>query len=73
VFPLPALLPISEGAGDEAAAGARFRFRDGALVVVVWGNVELPFEGVGWGVDDFEGGSVGGGEEPSVCMVERLL
>jgi hypothetical protein len=37
VFPLPALLPISEGAGDEPTAGARFRLREGALVVV-WGK-----------------------------------
>jgi hypothetical protein len=44
-FPLPALLPISEGAGDEATAGARFRLREGALVAV-WGKV-VPCKEIG--------------------------
>jgi hypothetical protein len=59
----PDAFPRSEGAGEAAATGARFRLRPwGRLLVVAWLTDAL--RGLSWR----EGSSVSGGEEGSASI-----
>jgi hypothetical protein len=60
LVPLPVLLPTSEGAGEGAAADARFLLREG--IGTTTGGRLTGFEG------DISN-SGGGGEDPGACMV----
>ena len=65
VVPFPVLLPTSEGAGEEAVAGARFLLREG-----IGGTAggRLPFMCVA-GFEADISNSGGGGDDPCACML----
>ena len=65
LVPLPVLLPKSEGAGEGAAAGARFLLREG---IGATAGGRLPLVCV-TGIEADISNSGGGGEDPCACML----